>query len=201
MKKLILGTLLVGLLLMPSTTALADGGFFIDIGKDIYQPSQKAVILYADGREDLILSVRYEGNADDFAWVVPVPSRPNVEVADPELFWELANLTREMVLYESDGFLPGMGSHEGPGVDVLEEKVVGPYDVAILSAENPAALTDWLNSNGYSFPESGERIVEEYIRNRWYFVASKISTGKEASGLAEGTIEPLILSFETDRIV
>lgn len=165
MKKLILGTLLVGLLLMPSTTALADGGFFIDIGKDIYQPSQKAVILYADGREDLILSVRYEGSADDFAWVVPVPSRPNVEVADPELFWELANLTREPVLYESDGFLPGMGSYEGPGVDILEEKVVGPYDVAILSAGDPSALMDWLNSNGYSFPEAGERIVEEYIRN------------------------------------
>jgi hypothetical protein len=181
--------------------ALADGGFFIDIGKDIYQPSQKAVILYADGREDLILSVRYEGNADDFAWVVPVPSRPNVEVADPELFWELANLTREPVLYGSNGFLPGVGSYEGPGVDVLEEKVVGPYDVAILSAGDPASLTDWLNSNGYSFPESGEKIIEEYIRNGWYFVASKISTGKEASGLAEGTIEPLLLSFKTDRIV
>ena len=201
MKKLILGTLLVGLLLMPSTTALADGGFFIDIGKDIYQPSQKAVILYADGREDLILSVRYEGNADDFAWVVPVPSRPNVEVADPELFWELANLTRKPVLHESNGFLPGVGNYEGPGVDVLEEKVVGPYDVAILSAGDPASLTDWLNSKGYSFPESGEKIIEEYIRNGWYFVASKISTGKEASGLAEGTIEPLLLSFKTDRIV
>lgn len=201
MKKLILATLLTGLLLMPSVTALADGGFFIDIGQDIYQPSQKAVIFFADGREDLILSVRYEGNADEFAWVIPVPARPNVEVADPELFWELADLTRVLVVAGSKGLLPGMGSPEGPGVDVLEEKVVGPYDVAILSAGDPAALVDWLNSNGYSFPEASEEIVEEYIRNGWYFVASKISTGEEASGLAEGTIEPLILSFESDRIV
>ena len=201
MRKLTAGVILVGLLLMPSATALADGGFFIDIDQDIYQPSQKAVIFFADGREDLILSVRYEGNADEFAWVIPIPARPNVEVADPELFWELADLTRVRVGPESGGLAPGMVSLEGPGVDVLEEKVVGPYDVAILSAEDPAALVDWLNFNGYSFSEASEGIVAEYIRKGWYFVANKISTGEAASGLAEGTIEPLIVSFESDRIV
>ncbi|GAI49138.1 unnamed protein product, partial [marine sediment metagenome] len=77
----------------------------------------------------------------------------------------------------------------------------GPYDVAILAAEDPAALVDWLNSNGYSFPEAGEGILNEYISRQWYFVASKISTGEEATGLAEGTIEPLVLSFRSDRIV
>ena len=201
MKKLILTILLTWLLLIPSTTALADGGFFNDIGQDIYQPSQKAVIFFADGREDLILSVRYEGNADEFAWVIPVPARPSVEVADPELFWELADLTRVHVVSGSKGLSPGMVSLEGPGVDVLEEKIVGPYDVAILSAGDPAALVDWLNSNGYSFPEASEEIIEEYIRKGWFFVASRINIGEEASGLAKGTIEPLILSFESDRIV
>jgi len=201
MRKLAVGVMLAGLLLMPSTAALADGGFFIDVGQDIYQPSQKAVIFFADGREDLILSVRYDGNADEFAWVIPVPAQPDVEVADPELFWELADLTRVLVDPESGGFAPGIGSLDGPGFDVLEEKVVGPYDVAILSAEDPVALVIWLNSNGYSFPETSKEIVEEYIRNGWYFVACKISTGEEASGLAEGTIEPLMLSFESDRIV
>ena len=201
MKKLILTILLTGLLLIPSTTALADGGFFNDIGQDIYQPSQKAVIFFADGREDLILSVRYEGNADEFAWVIPVPARPSVEVADPEIFWELADLTRVHVVSGSKGLSPGMVSLEGPGVDVLEEKIVGPYDVAILSAGDPAALVDWLNSNGYSFPEASEEIIEEYIRKGWYFVASRINIGEEASGLAKGTIEPLILSFESNRIV
>jgi hypothetical protein len=105
------------------------------------------------------------------------------------------------VVYGSRGLSPGMVSLEGPGVDVLEEKTVGPYDVAILSAGDPAALVDWLNSNGYSFPEASEEIIEEYIRKGWYFVASRINIGEEASGLAKGTIEPLILSFESNRIV
>ena len=199
MKNLVVGMLVIALLLIPSIPAFADGGFFASMGKDIYQPSQKALIFYADGREDLILSVRYEGNASDFAWVVPVPAQPAVDVADPELFWELAELTRLFLPPESEGFLPGAVSP--PAVTVLEEKAVGPYDVAILAAEDPAALVDWLNSNGYSFPEAGEEILNEYISRQWYFVASKISTGEEATGLAEGTIEPLVLSFRSDRIV
>jgi hypothetical protein len=200
MKRLIIAILLAGLFLTPCAAALADGGFFVDIEKDIYEPSQKAVIFYAEGREDMVLSVKYQGNADDFAWVVPVPSQPDVEVADPQLFWELAELTRLILPHQSDGFFTGAESPQGHGVDVLEEKTVGPYDVAVLSAENPSALADWLNANGYSFPETGEAIIEEYIRKGWYFVASKISTG-EAGITDEGNIEPLILSFDTDRIV
>ncbi len=199
MKKLVVGMLIIALLLIPSIPAFADGGFFASMEKDIYQPSQKALIFYADGREDLILSVRYEGNASDFAWVVPVPSQPAVDVAGPELFWELAELTRLFLPPESEGFLPGAVS--SLDVTVLEEKAVGPYDVAILAAEDPAALVDWLNSNGYSFPEAGEGILNEYISRQWYFVASKINTGEEATGLAEGTIEPLVLSFRSDRII
>jgi len=199
MNKLVVGMLVIALLLIPSTPAFADGGFFASMGKDIYQPSQKALIFYADGREDLILSVRYEGNASDFAWVVPVPAQPAVDVAGPELFWELAELTRLFLPPESAGLSPGAAS--SLDVTVLEEKAAGPYDVAILAAEDPAALVDWLNSNGYSFPETGEEILNEYISRQWYFVASKIRIEEEATGLAEGTIEPLVLSFRSDSIV
>jgi len=199
MNKLVVGMLVIALLLIPSTPAFADGGFFASMEKDIYQPSQKALIFYADGREDLILSVRYEGNASDFAWVVPVPAQPAVDVAGAELFWELAELTRLFLPPESAGLSPGAAS--SLDVTVLEEKAAGPYDVAILAAEDPAALVDWLNSNGYSFPETGEEILNEYISRQWYFVASKIRTEEEATGLAEGTIEPLVLSFRSDSIV
>jgi len=201
MKRLITAILLAGLFLTPCAAALADGGYFYDFGEDIYEPSQKAVILFTDGHEDLILSPKYEGTAGDFAWVVPVPARPEVEVADHGVFWELAEITRVHVLYESGGFLTGTESLEAPGVDVLEEKVVGPYDVAVLSSGDPDALVDWLNANGYFFPEAGGEIIAEYVRNGWFFVASRISTGEDAGSLAEGNIEPLVLSFASDRIV
>lgn len=47
--------------------ASADGGFFHQLEQDIYEPQQKAVILYHDGTEEMHLSVEYDGAADEFA--------------------------------------------------------------------------------------------------------------------------------------
>jgi len=193
----LLFTMLLSIAVVP---ALADGAFFALLGDDIFQPSQKAIILYENNREDLILAVKYEGNADEFAWVIPVPNYPDIDVSDPDLFWELSQITTEdlPVRLGCARFVPLPLS---PAVEVLERTIIGPYDVAILSAQDPTALVDWLNSNGYSFPEEGEKILDDYITKEWYFVATRINTGEEATGLATGTIEPLKLSFESDEII
>jgi hypothetical protein len=54
---------------------------------------QKAVIIYENNTEDLILQVKYEGEVENFAWVVPLPNRPIINVSQPELFFELFSLT------------------------------------------------------------------------------------------------------------
>ncbi|MCK5124126.1 MAG: DUF2330 domain-containing protein, partial [Dehalococcoidia bacterium] len=68
---------------------------------------------------------------------------------------------------------------------------------------NATALADWLNANGYVFPEEGEEIVSEYIEKEWYFVATKINAVEEGTGeaLAEGDIEPIVLSFASNQTV
>lgn len=38
-------------------------------------------------------------------------------------------------------------------VELLSRDEVGVYDVSILSADEPGALVDWLNENGYVFPD------------------------------------------------
>lgn len=88
-------------------------------------------------------------------------------------------------------------------MDVIEENVVGPYATAILSATNATALADWLNRNGYIFPEEGEEIISEYVAKVWYFAATKINAVDQNTGwaLAEGAIEPIVLSFARDEIV
>ena len=44
----------------------------------ILEPDQKALLYFHGGREQLIISPNYAGEASRFAWVVPVPSRPKV---------------------------------------------------------------------------------------------------------------------------
>jgi len=214
-KKLIAAPLVAILfLLATATTVLADGGFFPDsMYYDLYESAQKAVILYGNSTgnytgnytEHLILSVSFEGNAEDFAWVIPVPNKPEIAVTDTELFWELSDFTATEFPGGGGGF--GCFSAGTPGgqdgVDVIEEEVVGPYATAILSATNATALADWLNANGYIFPEEGEEIVSEYIEKEWYFVATKINAVEEGTGdaLAEGAIEPIVLSFASNQTV
>ena len=206
-KKLIAAPLVVILFLLTTATpVLADGGFFSkEMHLDLYESAQRAVILYGNSTgnytEHLILSVSFEGDAQDFAWVIPVPNRPEIAVSDPELFWELYYLTRTEVPSPGLGCFEGEGEHGG--VDVIEEQVVGPYATAILSAANATALVDWLNANGYIFPEDGEEIVSEYIEKEWYFVATKINAVEEGTGdaLAEGDIEPIVLSFASNQTV
>ena len=204
MKKGLLAAPLIAVLFLLSamaTPVLADGGFFTQaMLHDLYESAQRAVILYGNSIEHLILSVSFEGDAEDFAWVVPVPDKPEIAVTDPELFWELSDFTRR-IIPRSWGCTAAPEGQEG--VDVIEEQVVGPYATAILSATNATALVDWLSANGYIFPEEGEEIISGYIEKEWYFVATKINAVEEDTGdaLAEGAIEPIVLSFASDEIV
>jgi hypothetical protein len=209
-KKLIAALLVVNLFLSATTAipVLADGAAFpSSMYHDLYESAQKAVILYGNCTgnctEHLILSVSFEGDAEDFAWVVPVPNKPEITVSNPELFQELSNFTRTEIPHGRFECFGGYAPGGQEGVDVIEEQVVGPYATAILSATNATALVDWLNANGYTFPEDGEEIISEYIEKEWYFVATRINAIDNDTGyaLAEGAIEPIVLSFASDEIV
>jgi hypothetical protein len=223
-KKLIAVPLVVILFLLVTTATpvLADGAYFYEMMFDVYEPAQRALILYTNTTgnytgnntenctgnytEHLILSASFEGDAEDFAWVVPVPNKPEIGISDADLFLELHDITETQIpkrgYWLGCEFIPPPPGNEG-GVDVIEEQVVGPYATAILSATNATALTDWLNANGYIFPEEGEEIVSEYIEKEWYFVATKINAVEEGTGdaLAEGAIEPIVLSFASNQTV
>jgi hypothetical protein len=219
-KKRLIAAPLIAMFLLLATAmpALADGALFLAKEMswlDLYESNQQAVILYGNSTgnctgnctgnftEHLILSVSFEGEADKFAWVIPVPGKPEISLSDAELFRELSDFTTRGLPSGGGGGFGCYGEAEGApeGVDVIEEEVVGPYATAILSATNATALADWLNANGYIFPEDGEEIVSEYIEKEWYFVATKINAVDAATGLAleEGLIEPIVLSFPSGR--
>jgi len=207
MKKGLIAAPLIAVLFLLSamaTPVLADGGFFVMAPYlDVYQSAQRAVILYGNSTQHLILSIRFEGDAEEFAWVIPVPEKPEINVSDSELFWELSDLTIRAIPTPGFGCAFGGFAPSPDGVDVIQEQVVGPYATAILSAGDPTALVDWLNANGYFFPEDGQEIISEYIEKEWYFVATRINSVAEDTGdaLAEGSIEPIVLSFASDEIV
>ena len=203
-RRVFIGILIIGIIFAATvTTVNADGGLFIPPRpgyEDISQPSQKAIIIYDDGKEDLILQVRYEKGAENFAWVVPVPDYPEVNKSDSKLFDELYYLTTPPTP-EAPGFR-GEKAAVPPPVEVLERKRVGIYDVSILSATDPSALINWLNKNGYNFPENAENIIDFYIAKGWYFVALRIDLEAEKQDILNElkTLNPRINTSEDAKM-
>lgn len=70
----------------------ADGKVFPPVATpaEVTIPDQRALISWANGMERLIIETRLAGSGTNFAWVVPLPSRPTVEPATSGLFPTLA---------------------------------------------------------------------------------------------------------------
>lgn len=164
--------------------ALADGGIFIpDYTHDVYAPSQKAVVIwhrvYDATMETIILSTRITmDQPDNVAWVVPVPSatKPEVTAGNISIFYDIAEFLSPA--RRRGGLYQGFGATEGanaPGVEVVEEKKVDIYDIAILKATDAGVLAGWLNDNGFSMPDGAEDVLQYYVsQGDFYFIANKI---------------------------
>ncbi len=222
---------LIAVLLAP-TKALGDGMFVVpkfvwEKHKDINEPTQKAIIVYDAGYEDLILQVKYEGPVDEFGWLIPVPNLPTVQKGSMKCFYELSQYTQRNFEQQAGG-IPmagslGIADNEKPEpIKVIEVKTVGAYQIAVLSTQDSGALAKWLEANRFYFPTNKTDVLDAYIKQQWYFVAARINLS--ASGgfrllsprlaqnepnanysahlkLASGELNPLQISFGSDRCV
>jgi len=183
--------------------ACADGCFVWNGGVDLAEPSQKAIIHCHRGTETLVLQVKYEGRAEDFAWIVPLPARPKVTVIEPEKspFAEISRFTQQRQRYQIEG-------SRGKGVDavtVLERKVVGVYDVAVLAATDSKALGRWLARNGFALPGKLTGVLAHYVKKKWVYAAMRIDSkalaGDEVKKLKTGQLQPIRFTFAAARMV
>lgn len=204
MKKLIILFIIISLLI--PTVSNADGMILPRPDYYMNETGQKAVIFYENGAEVMVLSVSFEGDARDFVWVVPVPSKPEVTKGSDEIFTSLAEIVRPVY----NGLMPMVAEISGKAdeqvVTVVETKKVDYYDIAVLQSTESGALSKWLNENGYEYPLESSYILNDYIENNWYFIAVKIDVSAvEASevqqGLKQGHATPLKIEFASSGII
>ena len=200
--------------------------FVWDKHKDINEPTQKAILVYDSGREDLILQVKYEGPVEEFGWLIPVPNLPTIQKGSMKCFYELSKYTQQNFGQQAGGIpmAASLGGDEEVGpepVKVIEIKTVGAYEVAVLSTKDAGALGNWLEANHFSFPTNATDVIDSYVRQQWYFIAARIRLGNEDGfrlvspkgreapksesptklKLASGELHPLQISFASDRCV
>ena len=64
----------------PTKRATACGGFFCQ-AQPIIQASEQIIFRQEGNRITAIVQIQYQGTAEDFSWVVPVPGIPDLSVA------------------------------------------------------------------------------------------------------------------------
>ncbi len=97
-----LRTFLWLLLLLPVTAALADGKVFPGTAiAETTIPDQRALICWSNGVERLVIETRFAGAGTNFAWVVPLPSPPEIEAATTGLFTTVAHQMRPKLVHNA----------------------------------------------------------------------------------------------------
>lgn len=207
----VLGALLsVGLLAAPRAEAC--GGFFCS-RVPIDQAGERIVFGVSDNTVEAHIQIQYQGAAEKFSWVVPMPALPELEVGSPLIFNFLDGSTQARFRLDWQNSCSGDGRGggvvddvaspspttggppaEGGGVVVVSQSEVGPYDAAILQATQSLALRNWLVDNGYDLTPQGAEALEPYVGQGLYFVALKLQQNKQV-----GDLRPIVVRFEGKR--
>jgi len=180
--------------------SLADGVVVPPPPYYVYSNAQYGVIFYEKDtqKETLILTIDFEGDAKDFGWLIPFPSRPYVTRGSDQIFESLNQLIRKD--YTTYHYQPLFSMKEERAVSVpvqvIETKKVAYYEIAVLSASEANALTNWLQKHNFKFPSKYSYLLNDYINQKWYFVAVKISPQALSQGKVSFSGHPIPLKIE-----
>lgn len=212
--------LLVFFIATVATSALADGMMLSAPEMFIYENSQKAVIKYEaeTSLETISILPGFTADADEFAWILPMPNLPQIEEGQYSLFEQLANFTRPQYNYrdvDCDGCGNGMVQADyeiGNPVEIVESHLVGYYQTMTLSSDEAPALVDSLTQWGFLHAgniEEATGLINSYVEQDWYFITVKVDSASfhESHPYYEdyydynAYLDPLTFTFSSEKII
>src|SRR5262249_1814168 len=135
--------------------------------------------------EHFIRKASFQSEADDFGFIVPCPSQPELEESGDDAFPYLLKLTAPEVKWRLRPIPIGCSAYSlgrcgsAPGgvetVKVLQEKEVAGFNAVVLETNSSRALIAWLQKHGYAFSPEMEAWAKPYVEAGWKFTALKIA--------------------------
>ena len=159
---------------------------------------EKAIIIWnaEQKREHFIRQASFDSEAEHFGFIVPVPSHPEVAEADAAAFNLLESLIPMDPEADGDEDDATESTDDDPeGVDVIEQYVVGDYEVTILTATDGKSMLAWLEENEYDSRPAMEEWLDYYAKKDWFFAALKFIRAPDTT---DPKTEALRISFDTD---
>lgn len=184
--------------------ALACGGLFCNSAQPVDQVGER--ILFAlipgevegEGEVEVHVQLSYQGPAEEFSWIVPTPTLPELRTSVDDVFVRLGMSTAPLfqptivdlgdcnsgIATRGGGPTVDMAASDSGGgesftppaaaVTVVSEEQVGPYDAQILTANDAGVLVQWLADNGYDLPPGGADKIAPYVASGSYYIGLKL---------------------------
>lgn len=206
-----------------SAEAAAFCGFYVGgAGADLYANATQVVLMREGTTTVLSMQNRYDGPAEDFAMVVPVPvvlMQDDVKTLEEAVFAKVDRLTAPRLVeykqqdpcyveptYEDDWRNQNNQNDENSAPEVEDagtdasvvveaEFKVGEYDVAILSANDSSALETYLTDNGYNIPDGAAPYFQPYVQSGMYFFVAKVDISQAPKVNGSTVLSPLRFAY------
>jgi hypothetical protein len=209
-----------------ATTAQAFCGFYVArADTSLFNKASQVVLVRDDDRTVITMANDFEGDVEDFAVVIPVPTkieREQINVGDRAIVEHLDAYTAprlveyhdpdpcmrfERYKMSQDNAFPQSAIEESEnkaaralGVIIEASYTVGEYDILILSAEDSGGLIRWLKMNDYKLPRGAEKVVDSYLKQDMRFFVAKVNI-EEQSKLGYQYLRPLQVAYESNKFM
>jgi hypothetical protein len=167
--------------------------------------NETALIVWdADSKtQHFIRRATFDTKAEDFGFLVPTPTKPDLGEAHDYTFKMLEKITAPEVRTSLAVMRAGEAGAAAPdernaaAVEVVESKRVGDFDAVVLKANDAKALEQWLQKNGYVSDQALADWLTAYVDKQWFLTAFKIT--KEAKQQARAAASAVRMSLTTEK--
>jgi MYXO-CTERM domain-containing protein len=183
----------LGVGLIPADDASACGGCFVQQTENTQVSGHRMVLSVSQAETTLWDQITYDGDPSEFAWVLPIRGQVDIGLSSDALFSVLEGSTQVSVYspqincqpstcndgsFGNAGTSGSGGGSEDPGVTIIAQEVVGPYETVQLTSADPAALNQWLTDHGYAVPTDVQPVITEYVNEGFGFLALRLVPGQ-----------------------
>lgn len=198
--------------LLPAAAADACGAMLFAQHEERPGGMSDQEILVVDGQAGttVIVSAGYVDTTGEFAFLLPLREQPT-EISDgePAVFLlleqdvgprvQVRNLTVAAAdeggcgcgaASDAGGASRGGGALGNGGVVVHDRGQTATYDYVVLGGGDAAALTTWLQDNGFAAPDAFAQTASAYTDDGWLFLAAKVRAEQ-----AKGALAPIQMRF------
>ena len=209
-----------------AATAQAFCGFYVArADTSLFNKASQVVLVRDDNRTVITMANDFEGDVEDFAVVIPVPTiieREQINVGDraivdhldaytaprlveyhdgdPCMRYERYKMSQDSAFPQSAIFEAEAKAARSLGVVIEASYTVGEYDILILSAEDSGGLIKWLKNNDYKLPRGAEKVVDSYLKQDMHFFVARVNI-EEQSKLGYQYLRPLQVAYESNKFM